>query len=381
VILWSYQAAVIARYHVQRPDSALFWTAGRTGDSQSTNLAESFMNAQVAWDSEFYLSIALHGYDDPQSRQLSQPALSLNYAFYPVYPYLMRLLAYPLSGLGLTPVATATLAGLWLSALGTLAGVMALASWVRQTEGEAQAFRAAAYLLSFPTGFFLAQLYTEGLFVGLSFGCLALLQRQRWLWAVGLATIATLTRAVGLFLVVPLAWDWLSAGRRQGRLSRQLILQLVTLFSPVVVHLLWRFSVWGEAFQTVQQQFFGCQLLNLRGAFASWNTGFLALSGNNSAAVVQYAIEFAAILLGLLCCFATIRRYPAISIYGLLIILVSTTCGTAWSISRYLLTVPSVFITLSHLGKSALFDRIWSLISILLLAMLTALFSFNFWAG
>ena len=381
MILWSYQAAVIARYHVQRPDSALFWTAGRTGDSQPANLAEPFMNAQVAWDSEFYLSITLHGYDDPQSRQLSQPALSLNYAFYPVYPYLMRLLAYPLSGLGLTPVATATLAGLGLSALGTLAGVMALASWVRQTEGEAQAFRAAAYLLSFPTGFFLAQLYTEGLFVGLSFGCLALLQRQRWLWAVGLATIATLTRAVGLFLVVPLAWDWMSTVRRQGRLSRQLILQLVTLFSPVVVHLLWRFSVWGEAFQTVQQQFFGCQLLHLHAAFASWNIGFLALSGDNSAAVVQYAIEFAAILLGLLSCFATIRRYPAISIYGLLIILVSATCGTAWSISRYLLTVPSVFIVLSSLGKSALFDRIWSLISILLLAMLSALFSFNFWAG
>ena len=293
----------------------------------------------------------------------------------------MRLLAYPLSGLGLTPVATATLAGLGLSALGTLAGVMALASWVKQAEGEAQAFRAAAYLLNFPTGFFLAQLYTEGLFVGLSFGCLALLQRQRWPWAVGLATIATLTRAVGLFLVVPLAWDWMSAVRRQGRLSRQLILQLVTLFSPVAVHLLWRFSVWGEAFQTVQQQFFGCQLLHLHAAFASWNIGFLALSGDNSAAVVQYAIEFAAILLGLLSCFATIRRYPAISIYGLLIILVSTTCGTAWSILRYLLTVPSVFIVLSHLGKSALFDRIWSLISILLLAMLSALFSFNFWAG
>jgi len=387
LILWSYQATVIARYQVQRPDPALFWTAARTSGSQPPNLAEPFMNAQVAWDSEFYLSIALHGYADPQSRQLSQSAslsqsaLSLNYAFYPVYPYLMRLLAYPLSGLGLTPIATATLAGLILSALGTLTGLIALASWVRQKQGEEQALRAAAYLLSFPTGFFLAQVYTEGLFVGLSFGCLALLQRRHWFWAVGLATIASLTRAVGLFLVVPLIWDWMSRVRRQGQLSRRLIVQLLALLVPLFVHFIWRFSAWGQAFQVVQQQFFGCQLFNLRAAAAAWGAGLLALSGDHSPAVVQYALEFAAILLGLLSCFATLRPYPGISIYGLLIILVSTTCGTAWSISRYLLTVPSVFIFLSRLGESVLFDRIWSLISILLLAMLSALFSFNFWAG
>ena len=378
VVIWSYQAAVIARYQVQRPDRVLFWTAGSTGN-QRPILADPFMNAQVAWDSEFYLSIALHGYDDPQSRQVN--ALSLNYAFYPVYPYLMRLLAYPLSVLKLTPTATATLAGLVISALGTLAGLLALASWVERAQSPEQALRAAAYLLSFPTGFFLAQVYTEGLFVGLSFGCLALLQRRHWGWAVGLAVVATLTRAVGVLLVIPLGWAWMSMARRQGGCSRRLIYQAVALFTPVLLHLVWRVSPWGVAFQTVQQQFFGCQLLNLPAAASAWGTGLLALSGNNPAAAVHSAIELPAVALGLLACLATLRSDPGLSIYGLLIVLVSTTCGTAWSISRYLLSVPSVFIVLSWLGQSALFDRVWSLVSILLLAMLSALFSFNLWAG
>lgn len=381
VILWGYQAAVTARYQVQRPDSALFWTAERTGDSPDRS--DPFMNAQAAWDSEFYLSIALHGYNDPQARRLSSPnpPLTLNYAFYPVYPYLMRLLAYPLSLLGLTATATAMLAGLIISALGTLAGLIALASWIERNYGQEQAFRAAAYLLSFPTGFFLAQVYTEGLFVGLSFGCLALLQRRHWGWAIALAAVATLTRAVGILLLIPLGWAWGSALYQQGRLSRKLILQLISLLIPVLVYLIWRFSFLGQAFQTVQQQFFGCQLFNLYAAAAAWRAGFSALSGSNSAATVYYAIEFSTIALGIASCLVTLKRYPSISLYGLSVILVSTTCGTAWSVSRYLLAVPSIFIVLSQLGSSALFDRAWSLVSILLLAMLSALFSFNFWAG
>ncbi|MBW4465784.1 MAG: hypothetical protein KME07_10155 [Pegethrix bostrychoides GSE-TBD4-15B] len=386
LVLWGYQAAVTARYQVQRPDSALFWTAASTGNAQRPILSDPFMNAQVAWDSEFYLSLALYGYDDPEARRLPQPGLlsskplALNYAFYPVYPYLMRLLSYPLGILGFTPIATATLAGLVISALGTLAGILALASWVEQNQGQAQAFRAVAYLLSFPTGFFLAQVYTEGLYVGLSFGCLALLRRH-WGWAVLLATVATLTRAVGILLIIPLGWAWIGAVRRQRELSQQLMLQAVALLLPVFVHLVWRFSFWGKAFQAVQQQFFNCGLFNLRAAASVWNAGFLSLSGDNAAAAVYYAIELSAIALGIFSCLLTLRRYPGISIYGLLMILVSITCGTAWSFSRYLLAVPSVFLVLSHWGDSPLFDRVWSLISILLLAMFSALFSFNFWAG
>jgi Gpi18-like mannosyltransferase len=387
LIIWGYQAAVVTRYQVQQPDRVLFWTTARTdGSTRHPYLEAPFMAAQAGWDSEFYLSIALQGYDDPQIRTapalptapvpLNRP-LSLNYAFFPVYPLLIRAAVLPLTALGLTHLAAATLAGSVIAACGTLAGLLACSDWL-QTQGWSQPdrFRAAAYLLTFPTSFFLAQVYTEGLFLGLSFGCLALVARQRWGGAVLLATVATLTRAVGLFLVIPLAWDWW----QQVRQSRTGWRWGLLLLLPLLTHLIWRFSIWGQAFQIVQQQFFGCGLFNLSAAIPAWGGASLAL-GQGNATTVHSVVELAAVALGFGACLASIKRYPALSLYGLLIMLTSTTCGTAWSISRYLLTVPPVFLVLASWGQHPLFDRLWSLISILLLAMLTALFSFDFWAG
>lgn len=382
LILWTYQAAVTARYSVQKPDRVLAWVVPNTdGSLKQPYLSESFMNAQVAWDSEFYLSIALSGYDDPQVRAVSPPALpsqtlSLNYAFFPVYPYLMRFVAQPFSLLGLNPIAAATSAGLLISSLGTLAGMIALYDLLSEL-GAATALRSVFYLITFPTSFFLGQVYTEGLFIGLSFSCLALLKRRQWTQASLLAAIATLTRPVGVMLLLPLLWSWMQEKPRRS--SRRLI--EFTLLLPLLVHLLWRLSPLGSAFQIVQTNHFRCELLNLQAACLAWWSGVLALFGDNPAAVVHYGIELSAIGLGVLSCLFTLKRYPEISIYGLTILLISTTCGTAWSLSRYLLAVPSLFILLSQLGQSALFDRAWSLFSILLLAMLTTLFSFDLWAG
>lgn len=391
LVLWTYQAAVVARYQLQRPDHVLGWTAGIDSVSRPY-LTDPFMNTQVSWDSEFYLSIALQGYDDPKVRTApplpeAKPPfdkLSINYAFFPVYPLLIRALAIPLNFLaasGISPVGIATLAGMIISALGTLAGLLALADLTQSGQAKERAnLRAATYLLIFPSSFFLAQVYTEGLFVGLSFGCLALSERKRWGEATGLATIAVLTRAVGVLLVVPLGWAWMKRVWQEG-FTLQAVGQGLLLGIPVLVHLTWRASFWGEAFGIVQRQFFGCQLLNFQKALPLWGQGVLALFGDNPAATVHYAIELAAVGLGFTACLMTLRRYPAISIYGMAIMLTSTTCGTAWSISRYILTVPSVFLVLNQLGRSELFDRLWSMISLLLLALLTTLFCFDFWAG
>jgi Gpi18-like mannosyltransferase len=94
--------------------------------------------------------------------------------------------------------------------------------------GEEGGFRAAFYLLIFPTGFFLAQVFSEGLFIGLAFACIALLRRKRWIWASLLAALAVLTRAVGLALILPFAWAWLE--ELGGKFSFRRFLNRRTLF-------------------------------------------------------------------------------------------------------------------------------------------------------
>src|SRR5215213_10991893 len=116
IIVIAFQALATARLVPQFPDRALEWTTTFTGNGYQEDhvyLLEPFMNDQVAWDSEYYLSIAIGGYDDPRSPHLTPqgvvitssngiPAadggsglsISSNYAYLPFYPLMIRILGY-----------------------------------------------------------------------------------------------------------------------------------------------------------------------------------------------------------------------------------------------------------------------------------------------
>lgn len=396
-ILIGFQALVSARFQPERPDRVLFWTDTETtaaAQNDQPYLIDPFMNHQVSWDSEFYLSVATVGYDDPEVRTVGPRGkeLSLSYAFMPLYPHVMRLVAWPLRVLRLTPVATSTLAGVLVSVLGTLGGMLALYDLAREELAETGGIRAAFYLIAFPTGFFLAQVYTEGLFVGLAFGCLALIRRKHLVWAALLGALATWTRAVGVALIIPLALPWIREGdwmeldlewRQiyfQGIPWKALGKALLSL-APLVAFLIWKFSYWGVAFTRVEELFFRRGFMSLGMSFVGWGEAFGSLFGSNSQTAAYYLIEFGAILLGLAACIATWRRYPGLSAYGLAAILLSLTSGPAQGMHRYVLAVPSVFLFLSRLGRSEAFDRAWSMLSILLMGLLATLFTFDMWVG
>jgi len=222
VIVIAFQALATARMVLEFPDRSQTWIPSKDYQDGRPFLLEPFMNNQVAFDSEYYLAIAVGGYEEPhvpyytprglstyvadhvvtQSGTSFSESIPLNYAFFPFYPLMIRIFAVPLSIFGMNEIATATLAGVIISALGTLLGMLALFDLTRDSLGEDGALRASFYLIIFPTSFFLIQVYTEGLFVGLMFACLAMLKRKHWLAAALLGVCATLTRAVGITLVI-----------------------------------------------------------------------------------------------------------------------------------------------------------------------------------
>jgi hypothetical protein len=404
VILLGYQTIAPGRFTPERPDGATPWTADETrADSHKAQpyLNNPVLNPEVAWDSEYYISIAAHGYDDPQMRALAPGSdlgstttgpkgehpgwTSLNYAFFPAYPLAMRGLAWPLKAVGLDPVGAVIVAGVAISLAGTLAAMIALADLAagQPGAGEGDELRAAAYLLVWPASFFLAMVYTEGLFLGLSFGALALARREGWAWAGLLAALATWTRSTGALLLLPLGWMWLAQGglsRLRARPFSREIVGLAAALAPAAAYLVWR-AVFGARFDFVEGHFFGRGLLWLEFSRNSWRDAFALVSSGQTQARAYYLIEAWGVIAGLGVSALLVRRDPALALYGLAILGVALTSGAAQGMHRYVLSLPALFLVPARLGRQPVFDRVWMLGNTLAMGLFALAFAYDFWSG
>lgn len=410
IAILGFQAYLPARLELARPDYAIEWTPQETRAGAQDGkifLNEPFLNTHVSWDSEFYLGVALEGYNSDNIRRVNgqiDPAslpgmwpfaapdaaahgqpLSMSLAFFPLYPLAIRALSVPLSLFGMNPIATASLAAVTISLLGTLAGMLALYQLAKDELGEEGGLRAAFYLVIFPSGFFLAQVYTEGLFVGLAFWSLLLARRGRFGWAALLAVLATYARAVGVLLVLPLLYHWVRTGAWKQLLPKQFswraLAGLLTISAPLLAFGLWRISYYGQAFTIVEDVWFGRGLLEWGKTFYNWGVVLDILRAGVSQSSAYYSLELAGIVFGFVACLIGLRRHPDLAMFGLAAVFLSFTSGQAQGMYRYILVAPSVFLLLARAGKYAAFDRSWSMVSLLLMSIMAALFSFDLWAG
>ena len=142
------------------------------------------------WDTGHFTSIATHGY-----------VAAWQTAFFPLFSLLERGGAYVLGG----PFR----AGLIISNLCELVMLVVLYRLVWEDFGQESAFRAMLFMAVFPTAFFFVAAYSESLFL-----CLALLSfysmRHADWWLAGLfGLLACLTRAAGILLVLPFFYEYL----------------------------------------------------------------------------------------------------------------------------------------------------------------------------
>jgi hypothetical protein len=164
------------------------------------------LNIWAHWDGVWYSQIAAQGYSTEAST-----------AFFPLYPLLIRSFAELFGGpLSLGAI---SLWGVIISLLALPFGLYFVYRVAEDSFGERVARGAILTLAFFPTTFFLNATYTESLFLALSAGSLwAVRVRKDLLLACAVAAFATATRNVGVFLLVPLAYEWLRgrAGREYG---------------------------------------------------------------------------------------------------------------------------------------------------------------------
>jgi hypothetical protein len=173
-----------------------------TSSFQSITLDVPFgsMNTWSHWDGEHYVMLAMGGYLHPPD--------NVSPAFFPLYPLLMRSFAELFGG----PISKEALSvwGPLLSLLFLPFAIYFIYQIALDSFDERVARGAVLALAFFPTTFFLNAAYTESLFLALSAGSLwAVRVKKDLLLACVLAALAAATRNVGVFLIVPLLYEWI----------------------------------------------------------------------------------------------------------------------------------------------------------------------------
>jgi hypothetical protein len=341
------------------------------------------MNAWSHWDGEHYIALAMVGY--------LQPPENVSPAFFPLYPLLVRFSAELFGG----PILPGAL-GVWGVLVSLLALPFALYFVYRIVEdgwGTGTARGAVLALAFFPTSFFLHAVYTEALFLALSAGSLwALRVRKDLLLACLLAALATATRNVGLFLLAPLAYEWL----RNAREYRWRVAYLALAPSGLLLYAAYLWSRFGDPllFYTDQQKW-GREatgpLQTFRNILQTSAEGAGRLSDGRlltepSLAGLANRVESANGLHNLLfLLFAAVvllvglRTMPAgLTVYAALLVLAPAFFGTPESplmgMPRYVLVAFPVFIVLGTLHNNRLLFGAYLAVSIALSLVFTALF-------
>lgn len=325
------------------------------------------------WDTAYYLDISQIGY-----------ATNYRTAFFPFYSILIR---------GVTFITHKPLiSALIISDIAGLVLLVVLYQLVQEDFDRERAYRTVLYLSVFPTAFFLASGYNEALFL-----CLALLsfynmRHGQW-WLAGLfGLFASLTRSVGIFLVLPFCYEYLR--QRQFRLwsiridsiSLALIPMGTALFS---LYCYYRFGdplAFSHAEAHWGHQFHG----PWHGIINSFKA-ILVSSGPLSFQAMHNAIDLGADLLVLALIALTIVgpwRFPdshrAYWIYAgaLFLFLQLFPIGGLYplqSVSRYMLEIFPAFIALAALGKARFFHLNYLMISGAILFFLLTQFLTGHW--
>ena len=204
------------------------------------------------WDAPHYLDLAREGY----AGCVSEDGRHLFLVFFPLYPWLVRLLH------GLIP--SWELCGHLLSAVCFIAGSVVLARLVTEQLGWPTARLSLMLLGAYPYAFFFGAVYTESLFFLLSVTCFFLIRKHRWLAAGLVGALAALTRMQGLLLLLPgLAEhavsqrpvsqlrrrDW--RGLRRGALRA---LPLALMLAGTGIYLYINYAVEGDPFRFLTYQ-------------------------------------------------------------------------------------------------------------------------------
>lgn len=337
---------------------------GRQYGKQFIWSQQTWLDLWGVWDSFWYMDIAENGYSEVGRNFLSPD--QANYAFFPLYPLLMRFLGTVLGN-------RYYLAGVIISNICIIVSSILLYKLVQLDSDEKTALQSVKYLFLFPTAFIFSGVFTESLYLCLVLLCFYLARTKKWM-LVGIAGFfLALTRSLGVLMIVPLTYEYLK--EKKFRLNQVRLNSLFLLFIPLglLVFAVYNFFLAGDflAFKDIQ---------------AAWNREmsdpFTAIISGFQQGLFKSdfkkLLEAAFTAVSLLLLIAFFRKVQfSYWLFAMFSILVPLTGGVD-SIPRYVLPVFPLFILLAKLSKNRDFDDSATLSLGLLQGFLMALWTCGF---
>jgi hypothetical protein len=161
----------------------------------------------TSWDGRWYLELVRRGYPDSVPPDITYEQLEARAAFFPVYPWTVRVVDAVLPG-------GDTFAALFTNFVLGAVAVLLVGLLARRLYSVAVAARAMTLFAIFPGSFVLSFAYSEATLIVLAATCMLLLIDERWLLAGLAAALATGARPNGIALVAACAVASVLAIRR-----------------------------------------------------------------------------------------------------------------------------------------------------------------------
>jgi len=321
-----------------------------------------FWKSQAQWDGGHYFQIANQGY-----------LLNSDFAFFPFFPALIKFFALILNGNYL-------LSGLLISNIAFVTFLLIFYKFIKDKYSKDIAFFATVTYLVFPTSFFAVSYYSESIFLLLVILTLKFLKDEKFLLSAIFASLASLTRLIGIMLTVSLIYSYFSKiNFNLKKLNRYFLHISVASFGFV------SYSVYLFYKVNDPLKFLNVQSFWLRQVVDPISTIFTYLPAPLTAEP-RAAYDYFDLLLTLL--FLTIlivgirKISSSLWIFSMLVILIPASTGTLTSMPRYLLASLGTFVIIGQYleTKPKLRLTIWAVL-LTLQAILAVRFVNGYWVA
>lgn len=308
-----------------------------------------FVNYWGNFDGVHYLSIAQNGY--------------VNQAvFFPLFPVLIKILSLGRWYFG---------AAILISNLAFLFSLYYLYKLLCLDYKKEKAWEVVTILLLFPTSFFFGAVYAESLFLLFLVLSFYLARRRKWLLAAISASLLVATRVVGIFIIPALIYEYWVQNKK---FNPSLLLTSAFLFA----YSMFNYFRWGDFLYFIHAH---GELANGRSTTSVvlfpqtiYRYAKILFSVPVSYEWFIALLELSVFILVCYLLYLAWKNKVRVSylIFSILAFLLPASSGTFSGLPRYVLILFPIFVAVGFLD--AKIKRVWKIISMVLLIVLTMFF-------